>query len=191
MADFDINALCEQTDVSARTVHFYIQQGLLAPAGSPGPGARYGEGHVARIKLIRLLQKQHLPLAEIAKRTKGLTDEQVAALIAATKQRLSEPRGTALDYIRGVLAGPGSANRTIGPPPSAQLKRALSTAAPDGDAAAAGGAAPPERSQWERFTLADGIELHVRRPMSRVEQRQFEKLMAAARTVFSETEGEA
>jgi DNA-binding transcriptional MerR regulator len=191
VADLDINELCEQTDVSPRTVHFYIQQGLLAPAGSPGPGARYGEGHVARIRLIRLLQKQHLPLAEIAKRTKGLTDEQVAALIGETKRRLSEPRGTALDYIRGVLAEPRSTSRTPNPPPSASMRRMPSTPPPDGEAAYGGSAARPERSQWERFTLADGIELHVRRPMSRVEQRQFEKLMAAARTIFSETEGEA
>ena len=104
MADFDITELCERADVTPRTVHFYVQQGLLPPAGSPGPGARYSEAHVARIKLIRLLQKQHLPLAEIARRTKGLSDEQIAALIAETKQRRAEERGSALDYVRSVLA---------------------------------------------------------------------------------------
>ena len=46
------------------------------------------------------------------------------------------------------------------------------------------------RSQWERYTLADGMELHIRRPLSRIEQRQFEKLMAAARNIFDESEGE-
>ena len=50
--------------------------------------------------------------------------------------------------------------------------------------------AAPARSQWERYTLADGMELHVRRPLSRLEQKQLEKLMAAARTIFADTEGE-
>ena len=47
-----------------------------------------------------------------------------------------------------------------------------------------------ERSQWERYTLADGMELHVRRPLSRVEQRRLDKLMAAARTILTDREGD-
>ena len=189
MAELDINELCEKAEVTPRTVHFYVQQGLLPPAGSPGPGARYGEGHVSRIRLIRLLQKQHLPLAEIAKRTKGLTDEQVDSVIAEARQRRTQEPGSALDYIRGVLAeskGPYAA-------PPERLSRAKSVLSRPVDMPArplAPESISPARSQWERFTLADGIELHVRRPLSRVEQRQLEKLMMAARKIFDDTEGE-
>ena len=191
MADLDINELCERADVTPRTVHFYVQQGLLPPAGSPGPGARYTEGHVSRIKLIRLLQKQHLPLSEIAKRTRGLSDEQVTGLIAETKQRRAESKGSALDYIRGVLAEPTPTNarRTEAPHRSRLVGRfALNAveAAFDVSEPAPG----PTRSQWERYTLADGMELHIRRPLSRTEQRQFEKLMAAARAILDAPEGE-
>ena len=175
MADFDITELCERASVTPRTVHFYVQQGLLPPAGSPGPGARYGQGHASRIRLIRLLQNQHLPLAEIAKRIKGLTDEQVDALVGETKQRRAEGKGSALDYIRSVLAE----SKTAAP---ADMRR--TTAATTAPAAA------PARSQWERYTLADGMELHIRRPLSRIEQKQFEKLMAAAREVFDDNERE-
>ena len=186
MADFDITELCDRVDVTPRTVHFYVQQGLLPPAGSPGPGARYSEGHIARIKLIRLLQKQHLPLAEIARRTKSLSDDQIAVLIAETKQRRAEERGSALDYVRSVLAEArtkGHAAQT--PAPQATLRRPAMMQIDGGS--------PPamaERSQWERYTLADGMELHVRRPLSRVEQRQLDKLMAAARAILTDTEGE-
>ena len=183
MADFDITELCERASVTPRTVHFYVQQGLLPPAGSPGPGARYGQGHASRIKLIRLLQKQHLPLAEIAKRIKVLTDEQVDALVAETKQRRAEGKGTALDYIRSVLAE----SKAPGPDASRTASRGLARSSSANSAPAA---APAARSQWERYTLADGMELHIRRPLSRIEQKQFEKLMAAARDVFDETEGE-
>jgi len=187
--DFDIKELSERARVTPRTVHFYVQQGLLPPAGAPGPGARYSEGHVSRIRLIRLLQKQHLPLSEIAKRTKGLTDEQVDALLVETKQRRTEARGSALEYIRSVLAEPGTPraesvrdSQALYGRPSGALAGAHQSSSPAPAASA--------RSQWERFTLADGMELHVRRPLSRLEQRHLEKLMAAARKIFDDSEGE-
>lgn len=189
MPDFDINELCERARVTPRTVHFYVQQGLLPPAGSPGPGARYGEGHVFRVRLIRLLQKQHLPLAEIAKRTKGLTDRQVDALLAETKQRRTESRGSALDYIRGVLAEPKASSVDALRAGAAQHLR-LSPALPAPVDSSTPVSNSPGRSQWERFTLADGMELHVRRPLARSDQRQLERLMAAARNIFDDPDGE-
>jgi DNA-binding transcriptional MerR regulator len=184
--DFDISELCDRADVTPRTVHFYVQQGLLPPAGSPGPGARYTEGHVSRIRLIRLLQKQHLPLAEIARRIRGLSDEQVENLVAETKQRRAESKGSALDYIRGVLG-----ESRVTPPAAAVIARKHTPPAQIAQASAPPpGTAAPARSQWERYTLADGMELHVRRPLSRLEQKQLEKLMAAARTILGDEEGE-
>ena len=42
----------------------------------------------------------------------------------------------------------------------------------------------PERSQWERLSLGPNIELHVRRPLSRIEQRRVERLITIARQVL-------
>jgi DNA-binding transcriptional MerR regulator len=184
VAEFDLKTLCVRAEVTPRTVHFYVQQGLLPPAGSPGPGARYGEGHVARLRLIRLLQKQHLPLAEIAKRMKGLTDVQVAGLIAEAKERRQADRGSALEYIRSVL---GEARAT----PSTPMALSAPQPAPRMWAGRVGAAEPastpqPGRSQWDRFTFADGIELHVRRPLTRMQQRRLGRLITAASGIFEE-----
>lgn len=183
-AEFDLKALCDRADVTPRTVHFYVQQGLLPPAGAPGPGARYGEGHVSRIKLIRLLQKQHLPLAEITRRLKGFNDQQVAALLKDTKARREKSRGSALDYIRGVLNEQGSI-------PS--IRASLASASPLMEMSPAS-LGPPgaesARSQWERFTLTDGIEVHVRRPLAREQQRQLDKILTAARKILGPEEEE-
>jgi DNA-binding transcriptional MerR regulator len=162
-------------------VHFYVQQGLLPPAGSPGPGARYSEGHVQRLMLIRLLQKQHLPLAEIGKRLKGLSDAQVSALIAETQTRARAPQGSALDYIRGVLAEGAPAAAAKG----ARSRRSSLTASP---AITPTPQTPvgPTRSQWDRLSLTDGIEVHVRRPLARAQQRQLDRLIAAARGIFEQ-----
>jgi hypothetical protein len=44
----------------------------------------------------------------------------------------------------------------------------------------------PERSQWERLELSPNIELHVRRPLSRLEQKRVERLITIARQVLKE-----
>lgn len=183
MDELDISEVCDRADVTPRTVYFYVQQGLLPPPSGAGPAARYSGGHVARLRLIRLLQKQHLPLAEIGKRIRGLSDDEVQALVQEAKARRPEKESSALDYIRGVLSestSPASRSRT---PP-----RPLAPAVPAMPAYRE--STPPGRSQWERHTFADGIELHVRRPLSRVEQRQVDKLMVAARQIFGPEEEE-
>jgi hypothetical protein len=43
-----------------------------------------------------------------------------------------------------------------------------------------------DRSQWERLQLGPDIELHVRRPLSRLEQRRVERLITIARQVLHE-----
>lgn len=45
-----------------------------------------------------------------------------------------------------------------------------------------------DRSTWERIALAPDIELHVRRPMSRPENKLVDRLIEYARTLFSKTE---
>jgi DNA-binding transcriptional MerR regulator len=190
--EFDLRELCGRGKVTPRTVHFYVQQGLLPPAGAPGPGARYGDGHLARLRLIRLLQKEHLPLAEIGKRMKGLSDSQVQELVVEARVRREANRGSALDYIRGVLGGDGTvralATHAVGSVPPSETVRE------DGEDFDALRTPPPasvaERSQWERFTLADGLELHVQRPMPRLQQRRLDRLLAAARDIFATEEEE-
>ena len=180
-SDFDLKVLCDRGRVTPRTVHFYVQQGLLPPASAPGPGARYGKGHIARLRLIRLLKKQHLPLAEIGKRLKGLTDLQAEALVTEARQRRERTAGTALDYIRGILSDPGPRTTAVTSPSIASSTaidaRAIHTS-PDSPA--------PGRSQWDRFTLADGIELHVQRPLAREQRRRLDRLLLASREIFEE-----
>ncbi|MGD9755494.1 MAG: MerR family transcriptional regulator [Acidimicrobiia bacterium] len=56
---------CEHT-VNARTVRFWIREGLLpGPSGGRGVHARYGRRHAARIAEIRRLQALGLSLANI------------------------------------------------------------------------------------------------------------------------------
>lgn len=102
--DYTLQDLADLAGVTPRTIRFYIAQGLLPSPGRPGPGAAYSEGHLARLRLIRQLQRDHLPLAEIRARLAGLDDETVAALAEESGTPDPEP-DTAADYIRRVLGG--------------------------------------------------------------------------------------
>ncbi len=174
---YDLAELCMLTGVTPRTVRYYIQQGLLPSAAQPGPGANYGDEHLERLRLIRQLQRDHLPLAEIRRRFETLDDQTVAEAGAQPEGA----GGAALAYVHTRLARSGTpalARRPVPPSPPAS-----------GSAAAAAQPPPPasgERSQWERIRLTRDVELHVRRPLSREDNRRVERLVREARRMLEE-----
>ena len=80
--EYTIGELATLAGVTPRTIRYYVSIGLLPSPGQSGPGTRYGEGHLARLRLIRRLQREHLPLGEIAVRLEGLDDVAVEAALA-------------------------------------------------------------------------------------------------------------
>ena len=196
---YTIRELCDLTGEAPRTIHYYVRNGLLPPAGSAGRGPRYHEGHVSRLQLIRRLQKEHLPLSEIRGQLEALTDEGAIRLAAESTdpaQQVPEDDSSALGYVRSVLSGdrrsplPSTAaerdehwlttSRSRSRRGSPERTVAYSSPPPDSDAF------PRERAQWERITLAPDVELHVRRPQSLDMNRRLERLLEAARDLFVE-----
>jgi len=265
---YTISDLARLTGLNVRTIRYYIAQGLIPASGEAGPGAHYGQGHLDRLRLTKLLQQQHLPLSEIRQRLAALSDAEVAGLLETTPEP-GAPETSALDYVRSILgsrdrpssappapatpSAPAAPNehllgpapalpaeppptpslpsmsmeaaavmrpgkrldpRRLGlmslrepPPPMSRLlplpevlrragpsemPRMKDVPAPDPRVAAAEasgateGAQLPERSHWERLSLGPNIELHVRRPLGRLEQRRVERLITIARQVLKE-----
>jgi len=167
---FDLNELCQKGDVTPRTVRYYVQQGLL-PTPGLGAGVRYSEGHLARLRLIRRLQREHLPLAEIRRRLEELDDADVQRLLATSAPAGGTPTTAAVDYVRAVLGGaaaPGSDSPATNALPTRQ-----------------GHSPSLERAYWERIALTSDIEVHVRRPLSRQDNQRLEKLLDFARSLLS------
>lgn len=168
----DINELGKQTDTPVRTIRFWVAEGILPPPAGRGPAATYGPGHRDRITLIRRLQDAHLPLAAIRTQLAALDDPGIAATLVAP---LAEPPpASAYDYVRQVLA---KADQKAPPPPSPPPP-----ASPDDAQAPA--ARYQARSTWERITLHPDIELQVRRPLARADQRRLAALLEAAQRLF-------
>jgi len=175
----DISELADRAGVTPRTIRFYIQQGLLPSPGQTGPGAKYDLGYLARLRLIRRLQREHLPLAEIRKRLVGLDE-------AAVEAALNSPElgpTSSVDYVRMVLGGAPTLGR---------MPRSAASAAPPLSAVPSPSIGKPlrkpasDRSQWQRIALTDDVELHIRRPLSRDTNRRLERLLEQARRIFEE-----
>ena len=208
----DIKTLSDETGVPVRTIRYYLAEGLLPPPFGRGGGASYGVGHRDRLRLIRRLQDAHQPLAAIRRQLEALDDAGVAAALAEVAPGVAESDSTdpasAYDYVRRVLAeghsgraGDGPARSATAVPPSPGPGGGVGGSA----GAARGSAAPPApapappitstpaptrtsghptRSTWERITLTPELELHVRRPLSRADQRRLEALLETARQLF-------
>jgi len=183
-AGYAITDLASLAGVTPRTIRYYVSVGLIPAPDQAGRAARYSEDHLRRIRLIRRLQEQHLPLAEIRSRLSSLTDDDVASALTAPEP---EPTGSALDYIRSIASRPA--------PRAAEASTIWHTE----DAAAPAIARPlpapapspayatkPIAAVWERIPLAPDVELHVRRPLSRTAHKRVERIINIAREILED-----
>jgi DNA-binding transcriptional MerR regulator len=192
-SEYSLQDLVDLGGVTPRTIRYYIAQGLLPSPGKAGPGATYTEGHLHRLRLIRRLQREHLPLAEIRSRLASLDDATVAGLVEVPASE--PPADSAIDYIRSVLEGDASfeataLNRLTAPPASPPPAYAVDLEVPRfllAEPSQTSTESPvPDRSQWDRILLAPDVELHVRRPLGRRQHKRVERLIEIARELLEE-----
>lgn len=214
---YSVTELADLAGVTPRTVRYYLAQGLLPAVGPSGPGSKYGTGHLARLRLIRRLQAEHLPLAEIRRQLDALAEDEIRALAGSDEP--ARPAGSALEYLRSVLGGTTTRTPSMPAPETRippvtrtpSLWRRVSEALPAAPAIAsapapdalaeplgessastlamaptASAVQPMERSQWERIVLAPDVELHIRRPLARAQNKQVDRLVTIARELLEE-----
>lgn len=174
--ELGIEDLAERVGVSVRTIRFYIAEGLLPGPDGRGKAATYGAEHLLRLRLIRRLVEQRLPLAEIGQRVPALSIRDVEALLREEDRRAAE-----LERAAGA------------PSPRAYVSALLDQAQAYGFRASAVQSEParayfvppaceasPQAEEWRRWELAPGVELHVRAGAELRQQRLIEKILRAA-----------
>jgi DNA-binding transcriptional MerR regulator len=192
MSEHSINELSALSGLPVRTIRYYLAQGLIPAAGKEGPATRYPDATLARLRLIAKLRDAHQPLAEIRKRLAQLSDTEVLELTATPDE--PELAGSALDYVRSLLGGSDQLeafqeSRDVMAPATrtlrvGELRSDLSLpAAPPGPG---DGSPLGQRSTWEHVAITPDIELHLRRPLSRRDNRMVERLIAFARQLQGE-----
>lgn len=84
-ATYTIQELSELTGVPRRTVHFYTQQGILPPPSGAGLGARYGQEHLVRLRLVPVLRRQGLRLDDIRARFDNLSLDEMKEVLSSRR----------------------------------------------------------------------------------------------------------
>ncbi len=95
---YGVDELERMLGVRARTIHFWVQSGLLDGPGA-GRGARYNDDHVGRLLLIRKLRAERRPLREIAEAVRALSSEQVRELAAQAEAEMRTPRARSRELV--------------------------------------------------------------------------------------------
>jgi DNA-binding transcriptional MerR regulator len=80
-ATYKLDELADEAGVSARTVRYYVQRGLLPGPTFRGKDSSYGQEHLVRLRAIKRLQEQFLPLDAIQEALAQRTIEQIERLV--------------------------------------------------------------------------------------------------------------
>jgi len=82
-ARFKIDELAEATDLSRRTIHHYIAEGMIPRArGGAGPAAYYDEEHYLRLRILTRLKGMGLSLSTIRDSLNDLSLEEMREVLA-------------------------------------------------------------------------------------------------------------
>jgi len=186
---FSISQLAAAAATTPRTVRFYTAEGLLPPPPLEGRVAVYTDVHRRRLRLIQRLKAAYLPLSAIKEQMAGLTEGEVDTLLERSgRHRVEntgpphgkpERTGAALverpnvTYVAQILAAvqtPYSESTPSSTTEEATFERPEETPPNKGSRPSI---VSPER--WERISLAPGIELHAREPLTQARRADVAK----------------
>jgi DNA-binding transcriptional MerR regulator len=80
---YKIDELALEAQVSARTIRYYVQRGLLPAPAFHGKDTTYDKGHVLRLQVIKKLQQFHMPLDEIQARIGGASEDELERMLGS------------------------------------------------------------------------------------------------------------
>lgn len=95
--EYKMSELTQKADVTKRTVHFYINKGLIPPAIGSGVNSFYTDEHYYRILLIKKLKENYLPLDKIQQMVAGLSIIEIKEKLEGTEEtteiyKVNEPK---------------------------------------------------------------------------------------------------
>jgi DNA-binding transcriptional MerR regulator len=199
--EFTLEDLENMSGLSIRTLRFYIQEGLLPGPDTRGKFARYSQVHLDTIRFIDRLKKVHMPLKQIRHLLETMSSADIERIIQSksggnfvfsSPQLFKEEedegkmkgvkRSSALEYIRSLenlqdsLKVKDGNTKFYAPPAPSQApapsgKFYTSKSLNDGET-------------WQRFHLAEGINLQVRLPMDKEKEKAVEDLLETAHQLF-------
>ena len=179
-----IEELAERVGTPVRTIRFYIAEGLLSGPGTRGKAASYSGEHLLRLRLIRRLSEQRVPLAEMRELLSRLSPEEEQALLDEEEERAMQRERAAQapspkEYLGALLQQAQAARQPAASPPPGPAVPASASAERYPRPVNALPSQPAD--VWQRWELVPGVELHVKVDVADQQRRLIERLLWAAR----------
>lgn len=175
-SSWTIEELADEVGVPVRTIRYYIAEGMLPGPGSRGKGTTYSEDHLQRLQLIRRLVEQRVPLADVRQLVERLSPDETEQLLAEDERRSEQLQKLAQTpspaaYVAGLLARARASRQGKSSPalpspsvhPGGEQRKTVPAATGSQPADAVPAVAASE--EWQRYIVAPGLELHVRRDL--------------------------
>jgi DNA-binding transcriptional MerR regulator len=179
---YTIEELAERVGTPVRTIRFYIAEGLLSGPGTRGKAASYSSEHLLRLRLIRRLSEQRVPLAEMRELLSRLSSEEEQALLDEEDKRAMQRERAAQapspkEYLGTLLQQAQAARQpAASPPPAPAAPASIERYSRPVNAL------PSQPADvWQRWELAPGVELHVKVDVADQQRALIERLLWAAR----------
>ncbi|HEU5199564.1 MAG TPA: MerR family transcriptional regulator [Ktedonobacterales bacterium] len=181
---YTLEELAERVGTPVRTIRFYIAEGLLSGPGTRGKAASYSGEHLLRLRLIRRLSEQRVPLAEMRELLSRLSPEEEQALLAEEDERAIQRERAAQapspkEYLGALLQQAQAARQPAASPPPAPA--APSSASVERYPRPVNALPSQPAGVWQRWELAPGVELHVKEDVADQQRALIERLLWAAR----------
>jgi DNA-binding transcriptional MerR regulator len=74
---YNVDTLAKKAGVTRRTIHYYVQRGLLPRPHGGGRGFYYTEAHLQRLKLIQKWREQGVPLENMKEFLSGASSRPI------------------------------------------------------------------------------------------------------------------
>ncbi|OJX40597.1 MAG: hypothetical protein BGO78_06330 [Chloroflexi bacterium 44-23] len=178
--EFLIGELAQKTNVSVRTIRYYINQGLLPAPDSRGRYTVYDNDYVERILLIKRLKDAFLPIKEIRVMLETQTRAEIEEFLRMFKMQRAQ-KNDALSYINNLLGHSISE-------PSQSTIRSKPMLKESGIPPQPALQFPQQReSSWKRIVLAPGVELHIEQHQAARYDKLIQALLADYQVRFSTT----
>jgi len=168
--EYLIQELEKTVGVSVRNIRYYTGQKLLLPPMYRGKQAIYTSDHVKRLQVIKRLRDRHFSLEEIRGLLLQMDETDMDRLVVYQDQIMKQATLPAPSE-----NSPSSVDQKS---PSEAIEYIESLLSNQNIRVAGKG------ESWERISLDNGIELHIRQPVDPTDVEKIQKLVDTARDLF-------
>jgi DNA-binding transcriptional MerR regulator len=190
---YTISDLEQVTGLNRRTIHFYTKERLIPPPDGAGGGARYGEEHALRLKLVGEMQKSHLKLSGIREALDAMSIEEKRSLAEkidesphrvwdreALESWITQNESISQNYLPSAPAPRHLDEEDIKPLSFLKMGKERKADIQQDSANYLQNLrrSPPVREEsWQRFQVTEGLEINVRSDVVRRYRQQIMHLV--------------